>query len=239
MLDTTPLQNLIKPYFEKITELKNQAQQLRKEGFDFYSQASEKEKIVNKKIFKKKSELEEIKSLTAKGDALHNQASELDNERYELENVYYPVMDLVNTTIFKIRFINDEKNEEELLQTLGNSYFESGSMPAAESLYRKCYETYQKAPFIEVKAILDEVEGIFMTRFPQKWQKVNDEFAQERIKNMPKPKTEDYSLNPNLFIETPPVNTYMTDIRTGESIYYQDGNYIDKNGNPVSLTYAD
>lgn len=157
---------------------------------------------------------------------------------HENEEEYLPVKNLIFEIIWSTRFITDEKSEEECLQILGNDYFKY-TIPKAETLYRKCYETYQKAPFFEVKAILDEVEGIFMTRFPQKWQKVNDEFAQERIKNMPKPKTEDYSLNPNLFIETTPVNTYMTDIRTGESIYYQDGNYIDKNGNPVPLTYAD
>lgn len=157
---------------------------------------------------------------------------------HENEENYLPVKNLIFEIMWSERFVKDEKNEAELLQILGNDYFKY-SIPKAETLYRKCYETYQKAPFTEVKAILDEVEGVFMTRFPRRWQKVNDEFVQERIKNMPKPKTEDYNLNPNLFIETPPVNTYMTDIRTGESIYYQDGNYIDKNGNPVPLTYAD
>ena len=159
---------------------------------------------------------------------------------HENEEEYLPVKNLIFEIIWNMRFIADEKSEEEKLNIFGNEYFKSTVLvPFAEKLYRKAYETYQKAPFPEVKAILDEVEGIFMTRFPRKWQKVNDEFAQERIKKMPKPKTEDYSLNPNLFVETTPVNTYMTDIRTGESIYYQDGNYIDKNGNPVPLTYAD
>lgn len=157
---------------------------------------------------------------------------------HEDEEKYLPVKNLIFEIIWNTNFLKDEKTEEELLQILGNDYFKY-TVPKAETLYRKCYETYQKVPFPEVKALLDEAEGIFMTRFPRRWQKVNDEFTQERIKNTPKPQTGNYNYNPNLYIESPAVNTYMTDIRTGGWVYYKDGNYVDESGNQVPITYID
>ncbi len=159
---------------------------------------------------------------------------------HENEEKYLPVKNLIFEIIWNMRFIADEKSEEEKLNIFGNEYFKSTVLvPFAEKLYRKAYETYQKAPFTEVKAILDEIEEIFMTRFPQKWQRVQDEFMQERIKNTPKPQTEYYDLNPNLFVETPPVKSAMIDVRTGEFVYYKDGTYLNENGETVPYTYLD
>lgn len=248
MIDTTPLKNLIKPQIEKINELEKQAQQLREESAVFYNQAKEKEAIINKKIFKKKQQLEEIRLLYKKQEDLYNESFELDRERSALQEKYiYPIQKLIkeldwdNYMSLRDGFSRYERTEEEYIKNIGSQqeYLSSTTCPDIERPYRIAYDAYNKLPCPEVKTILDELEDIFSSKYPLKWEKVYSELFEARIKNTPKPKTDDYDLNPNLFIETPPVNTYMTDIRTGKWIYYQDGKYTDENGNTVPLTYAD
>lgn len=244
MLDTEPLKNLIKPYMDKIALLDKQARQLQRDAAPFFNQAKEKEIALNKKIFKKKQDSEEVCALYQKSNDLQEAAFELDRERYALEEKYYPTQNLINKVdwynLFGERFPYYQ-TEEEYIKRMGSQreYLSSPTNPAIEPIYRIAYDAYKKLPCPEVKKILNELEDIFSSKYPLKWEKVYSELFEARIKNMPKPQTDDYNLNPNLFIETSPVNTYMTDIRTGGWVYYKDGNYVDESGNQVPITYID
>jgi len=163
--------------------------------------------------------------------ALQNLVSEHENDER-----YYPVKQLILDIIWEKRFLIDEKGETECLQLLGNSYFESFT-PKAEKLYRKCCEVYRKAPFPEVKAILEEVETHFSEKFPQKWAEVFVELQYERIKNIPKSPKADYTYNAH--IPSQPFKTCMVDWRTNKPVYLQDGTYVDENGEKIPFIYID
>ncbi|MBE7064237.1 MAG: hypothetical protein E7384_00255 [Ruminococcaceae bacterium] len=156
-------------------------------------------------------------------------------DRHQNDETYFPVVSLFYELIWANNYYIDQ-DETEWIRLHGEDYFKYYPSKT-EALYRKCHNVYRKFQYPEIQDIFEEVEAVFIDKFPSRWADVYMELESERLKNVPKPSSDGTTYHE--YIPNPPFKTSMVDWRTNKPVYLQDGNYVDENGEHISFVYID
>ena len=156
-------------------------------------------------------------------------------DSHQNDETYLPVVSLFYELIWANNYYIDQ-DETEWIRRFGEDYFKY--YPSrTEALYRKCRDVYRTFPFPEIKKILDEVEAVFIDKFPSRWADVYIEFGGEPRKNLRDPKQDTSAYHET--IPEAPYRTCFVDWRTNKPVYSQDGKYMDENGETIPFIYVD
>lgn len=246
-IDSSNLEKLIEHKLIRYEKLKSERNDVSIEIDNIEDEISVIKAKLKKQLFKRKNDIEYKSELQAKKEKLQSQYIRLDSEKEKLRQ------DPRVLTYFNVKKYNNE------FRVWGRWIIDGHDIAwIFEVCYKSIFSIYKIHQLPEIEEVLKQIARGFSENYPTQWESFRAELDEKQKKEAQMARQNAYSSSASSYSSTYEykeigqsylegtyigdkfaLNTYRTDTRTGEFVYFNGNDYVDSTGSRVPFDCID